>query len=180
MAAIPEWQYPLYKDSDKAAYSNLKKLAKSGKYPKLVGTPSARDYFLKLLVLSQKMKDYRQFRDRVIKEFSFGEVNLTHTLKESTDLEIPRGIDLSWVVFMQDRRLCEMLDIFQDRVIEFQGTDLEIGEFVVRFLLTQLLTDWRGPLFLVVTEGLKERKIKLSKINQQLKIWDYTQLLRIN
>ena len=74
MARIPEWQYPLYKDSDKAAYSQLKDLAKAGKYPRLVGTPSARDYFLKLLILSQKIKDYRQFRDRIIKNISSGSI----------------------------------------------------------------------------------------------------------
>src|SRR3989338_4543962 len=163
MARIPEWQYPLYKDSDKAAYSQLKDLAKAGKYPRLVGTPSARDYFLKFLILSQKIKDYRQFRDRIIKNISSGEINLTRLLGENEELDIPKGIDLSWVVFMQDRRLCELIDLFQGKVIKFEGQDQEYGEFVVKFLLTQLLTDWRGPLMLVVLEGLKEKTIKLAK-----------------
>jgi len=36
MKKIPEWQYPLYKESDKAVYTFLEKLGKSKTHPNLL------------------------------------------------------------------------------------------------------------------------------------------------
>ena len=81
MANIPEWQYPLYKESDKVAYAILEKLGKSKSYPKLVGSKDEINDFLKLLVVSQKMKDYRKFRDIALNEFKKKEANIPKILK---------------------------------------------------------------------------------------------------
>jgi hypothetical protein len=173
---IPEWQYPLYKESDKVVYILLEKLGKSKKYPKLVGSNDEINKFLKLLILSQKMKDYRKFRDIALNEFKKEEANIPKILDESKDLEIHGGVDESWAIFIQDKRLCELMDDFQDANIEFIGTNNEVSEFLVRFLLSQLLQDWRGPLMAVLLECLQYKKIKLSKLNNLLKIWDYTNI----
>ncbi len=173
---IPEWQYPLYKESDKTAYAILEKLGKSHKYSKLVGSKEEINAFLKLLVLSQKMKDYRKFRDIAIGEFKKREVNIPTILKHSKNLEIPRSIDESWAIFLQDKRLCELMDDFQDAKIEFTGNNEQIGEFLARFLLTQLLQDWRGPLMAVILECLQDKTVQLLKLNNLLKIWDYTEI----
>lgn len=176
MTKIPEWQYPLYKESDKVLYSFLEKCGKSKNYPELVGSKNEINAFLKLLILSQKMKDYRKFRDITLNEFKKDKVNLSKVINKSKSLEISRGIDKSWAIFLQDKRLCELFDNFQDAKIEFQGTNDKIGEFVVRFLLSQLLQDWRGPLMAVLLECLESKKVKVSKLNKLLKIWDYTKV----
>lgn len=177
---IPEWQYPLYKESDKITHIVLEKLGKSQKYPKLVGSKEEIDAFLKLLILSQKMKDYRKFRDIALVEFQKKEANISTILKQSKNIQIPRGIDESWAIFLQDKRLCKLMDEFQDAKIEFIGNDEQIGEFFVRFLLTQLLQDWRGPLMAVILECLRNKIIQLSKLNSLLEIWDYTEIFRAN
>lgn len=176
MANIPEWQYPLYKEPDKVAYAILEKLGKSKSYPKLVGSKDELNGFLKLLVVSQKMKDYRKLRDIALNEFKKKEANIPKILDESKNLEIPRGIDESWAIFIQDKRLCELMDNFQDAKIQFSGNDDEVSEFFVRFLLSQLLQDWRGPLMAVLLECLQDKKIKIAKLNNLLKIWDYTKI----
>lgn len=175
---IPEWQYPLYKESDKTTYTLLEKLGKSQKYPKLVGFKEEINRFLKLLILSQKMKNYRRFRDIALNELKKREANISKILNESKDLEIPRGIDTSWAIVGQDKRLCELMDNFQDAKVEFIGNNEQIGEFCVRFLLSQLLQDWRGPLMAIILECLQDKNIQLSKLNHLLRIWDYTKVFQ--
>ena len=178
MKKIPEWQYPLYKESDKVVYAFLEKLGKSKEYPKLVGLKEEINTFLKLLVLSQKMKDYRKFRDIALTEFKKEEVSIRKIVTESKNLEIHRGIDKSWAIFLQDKRLCELMDEFQDAEIEFLGNNDQICEFFVRFLLTQLLQDWRGPLMAVILCCLEDKRVKISKLNNLLGIWDYTKIFQ--
>lgn len=176
MKNIPEWQYPLYKESDEVTYALLEQLGKSKKYPPLVGSKSEINHFLKLLVLSQKMKDYREFRDITLEEFKKEQVDIRKILDKSKNLEIPRGIDESWVILLQDKKLCELMDQFQDGKIDLVGSNTEVIEFVIRFLLSQLLQDWRGPLMAVILECLPDKTVKISKLNNLLKIWDYTQI----
>lgn len=173
---IPEWQYPLYKGSDRQAYLFIKKLANTKHFPRLYGSQKEISLLLKFLILSQKLKDYRKFRDIVLPEFKGKEVNVPKLLKATEDIKIPRGIDESWAIFTQDKRLCELMDEFNDAQIGFVGTNDECVEFVMRFLLSQLLQDWRGPKMAVLLECLKTKKVKVKKLNVLLGIWDYTKV----
>ena len=172
---IPEWQYPLYKKADEVAYLTLGKLKWGSN---LIGTKNEVNHFLKLLILSQKMKDYRKFRDIALNEFKKATANILKILTGSKNLKITKGIDKSWAIFKQDQRICVLMDKFQDANIKFIGLNEEISEFFVRFLLSQLLQDWRGPLMAVILKCLHDKKVKVSKLNQLLKIWDYTKIFK--
>jgi len=124
------------------------------------------------------MKDYRKFRDIALAEFKKEEISIRKIVTESKDLEIPKGIDESWAIFLQDKRLCELMDKLQDAKIEFIGNKDQISEFFVRFLLSQLLQDWRGLLMAVILECLQSKRVKIAKLNNLLKIWDYTRILK--
>jgi len=176
MKKIPEWQYPLYQEADKITYTFLEKLGSSKTYPKIIGSKEEINSFLKLLILSQKMKDYRKFWGIALSEFKKKEVNIQNILTESKNLEIPKGIDKSWAIFTQDRRLCELMDKFKETKIGFMGTNDAVSEFLVRFLLSQLLQDWRGPLMAVLLQCLQDQKVEINKLNNLLKIWDYTHI----
>lgn len=178
MTKIPYWAYPLYKKSDKTAYFLLVKLAKTKKYLKIMGKQKEINSFLKLLILSQKMKNYRVFRDLALPEFKKKTVNIRKILEKTKNIKITRGVDKSWTVFTQDIKLCQLLDKFQKSKIKFYDSNKEILEFVVRFLFSQLLQDWRGALMMVVLESLKMKKVKISKLNNLLKIWDQTKIFR--
>ncbi|MFH0853406.1 MAG: hypothetical protein V1853_03290 [bacterium] len=176
MNKIPEWQYPLYKKSDQVAYNLLSRLGKSKKYPELIGQDKEVNKFLKLLLLSQKMKDYRKFRDIVLKELLKKKVDVSKLLIKGGQLKIPKDIDKSWAVFTQDRRICQLIDQLGGADIQFRGNRKEVIEFVVRFWLSQLLTDWRGPIMAVLLECLKNRTTLISRLNKLLQNWDYTKI----
>ncbi len=122
------------------------------------------------------MRDYRKFWGIALSEFKKKEVNIQDILTESKNLEIPKGIDKSWTIFTQDKRLCELMDKFQETKIKFMGTNDALSEFLVRFLLSQLLQDWRGPLMAVLLKCLRNRKVKIIQLNNLLKTWDYTHI----
>ena len=173
MSEIPEWQYPLYKESDKTAYLILEKIGKSKKYPQIVGLQNKINDFLKVMLISQRDKDYRQFRDIVLDELKNKEINVSNILEKGKNIKIS---DKSWATFIQDKRICELIDNISKTTIEFQGINDEIAEFIVRFWLSQLLQDWRGPLIAVLLECLDNKKVKVAKLNDLLKIWDYTKI----
>jgi len=52
----PEYFYPLYKEEDKKAYKLIVKTANKRDYPKLLGSESEINEFLKLMVYSERQK----------------------------------------------------------------------------------------------------------------------------
>ena len=110
----PEWFYPLYKESDKEVYAALLRFAKAKKCPKFKGTGEELNEFLKLIVYSGKSRDYRKYRDLILPELENGEIDLHDFVEKGKGLKITRGVDKSWAVFIQDKRICEVLDNFYD------------------------------------------------------------------
>lgn len=174
MAKIPEWIYPLYKPFDKKVFKLLVKLGQGRINPKIIGTKNEISKFIKLLIVTQKMKKYRIFRDIVLEGIkNKGIIDTQHLIKEGKKLKIPKGIDKSWAIFKQDQRLCILIDILVKSKVEYIGNKNDIIEFISRFLLTQLLQDWRGPKMMVVKESIKSRRVGIKKLNKLLKYWDF-------
>jgi len=172
MNAIPEWQYPLYKESDKEAYKLLEKLGNSGEYPALaVDEEADRIHYFKLLLTSQRMRKYREFRDIVLKEFEKEKVLLPTIISQGQKLDTS---DNSWAIFTQDKRLLEVVDKIGSSSISVAGSMRDLAEFTVRYWLSQLLFDWRGPLMAICEEILKKNVADLRSLNDLLKRWDYT------
>ncbi len=179
LSQIPEWQYPLYKPSDKRAYEVMVGLARKGEWPILKGKAAAIDEFLKLLIMSQKMKDYRAFRDKIIEELEKNKtLNIEELVFYGKRLKIPKGIDSSWAIFTQDKRICTLIDEVREKRIHFEGSSRELGEFLLRFLLSQLLFDWRGPLMAVLLTCLEKERVNVKELNSLLSKWDYTSVFR--
>jgi len=76
-------------------------------------------------------------------------------------------------VYRQDKNLLMYLQIFEKKKPLLIGSDNDLKEFILRFLFSQLLQDWRGPLMAVLVES-KEGKLPLKKINRILANWDFT------
>ncbi len=174
MKRVPEWIYPLYKQSDKKVFDFLVKLGTNKIKCDVAGTKKEISEFIKLLMVTQKMKKYRVFRDMVLKDIQKKKIVDTPLLiTEGKKLKVPKGIDKSWAVFKQDQRLCVLIDMLVAKKVEYIGTKKEVIEFVSRFLLTQLLQDWRGPKMMVVMESLKTKMVSLKRLNSFLKYWDF-------
>ena len=173
-----EYFYPLYKEEDKRAYDALVDVAHRNNYPTLIGTESGLNEFLRLMVYSGKVKDYRRMRDSIIENVQKGIINTPELARKAKAMEIPRGVDTSWAIFTQDKRICELLDEFTDATIMFVGTRGEKVEFIKRYMLTQLLQDWRGPKLAVVIESLRKKQVQVSALNKLLKLWDFTDIFK--
>lgn len=175
MTKSPEWIYPLYKPFDKKVFTFLVKLGQGRISPKIIGTKKEISEFIKLLIVTQKMKKYRLFRDIVLKDIQCkGIIDAQYLIEEGKKLKIPKGIDKSWAIFRQDQRLCILIDKLVKSMVEYIGNKNDIIEFISRFLLTQLLQDWRGPKMMVVKESIKSGKVSLKKLNKLLRYWDFT------
>ena len=172
----PEWFYPLYKDSDKEVYTILLRLAKAKNYPKFKGAEEQLSEFLKLVVYSGKSRNYRKYRDLILPELEKEEIDLHDFIGKGKGLKIPHGVDESWAIFIQDKRICEILDDFYDAKIEFRGNAEETLEFLARYMLTQLLQDWRGPKLAVALFSLTNKRVHIKDLNQLLSHWDFTKI----
>ena len=179
MKKIPEWIYPLYKPFDKKVFKLLVELGHGKINPKIIGTKKEISEFIKLLIVTQKMKKYRIFRDIVLKNIQRKEIiDTKYLIGEGKTLKIPKGIDKSWAIFRQDQGLCILIDKLVKSKVEYAGNKNDIIEFISRYLLTQLLQDWRGPKMMVVKESIKSGKVSLKKINKLLRHWDFTGIFK--
>lgn len=175
MKGIPEWQYPLYEEWDRRYYKLIEKLAKNKKYPKIIGEQEDINIFLKTMIRAQKMKDWRTFFEIIQDDFKKETFNIKRINGKSKHLEIPKGIE-DWVIFDSDKRICELNDKIGEQKIAFEGNEKEIFEFILRFIGSQFLFNWQTPLMAVFLEIEEKERVRVNKLNDLLKIWDYTKI----
>lgn len=172
MAELKKYFYPLYKPQDKVLFKLLFDSAQSNQFPEIIGTDEELIQFIKLLITSQKMKDYRKFWDTIIKSYQLNKFDLEKLIEFGNTLEITKGIDKSWAIFKQDKEISILIDQLSDsKTSKFKNRELA-GEFITRFILTQLLQDWRGPLMATCITILESEEINFKQLNNLLKIWD--------
>jgi len=176
MKKIPEWIYPLYKPSDKKVFKLFIDLGKGRKKPKIIGTHKDISAFVKIMIITQILKNYRLYRDMIVKQLKRGHLDLPVLVVQGKKIKIPKGIDRSWVVFTQDKRLCLLVNKLKSKKVIYYGTARDLVEFIARFFLSQLLQDWRGPKMMVLVESLKTSRVSLKKLNKLLGYWDFTRI----
>ena len=54
----------------------------------------------------------------------------------------------------------------------------EIYEFILRFSLSQLLSDLRSPMLAIILEIDEKDSISIAKLNKMLDAWDYTKIFK--
>ena len=175
MKKIPEWQYPLYRKFDEELYKKIEKLAKSKKYPKITGTQKDIDIFLKTMTRAQKMDHWRLFFEIIYDDLDNDVFNIKGINQKARNLEIKEGIP-EWATLGHQKRMCLLNDKIGKQNISFIGTEEEIFEFILRFILSQLLISWETPLLAIFLEIEGEKRINVKKLNDLLKIWDYTKI----
>lgn len=171
----PKYRYPLYDKWDKDCYQLIVKLARQKQIPKILGTKEEINEFLKLLIQSQKMDDWRKFFRVVLKSISSRQIDIPKILEQK--FQIPKGYE-RWVVFREDKEISDFLDKFNKRRLQFIGSDKEIVEFILRFILAQLLLDWKSSLYALKEIIGGNSKIKLKSLNKVLSEFDYTNVFR--
>lgn len=168
--------YPLYKPQDERLFSFLVASAEKRDFPEIIGSDIELTAFIKLLVASQKMKDYRQFWAKLIESYENSKFNLAQLNDFGQKIEITPGIDESWAIFRQDKDICLLIDELTALDIKSVTDKTGAGEFFSRFLLTQLLQDWRGSLMAVCMTILESGEINFHYLNKLLSSWDLTSI----
>ncbi len=167
----PRHRYPLYNKWDKDCYNLVAKLVRKKQVPEVLGSKEEISQFLKLLIQSQKMHDWRKFLKIVLKSVSSKQINIPKIL--DYEFKVPKGYE-KWVVYKEHVEITDFLDSLRKRQIQFIGSDKEIVEFILRFILAQLLLDWKGSLYVMKEIIDKKSKIKLNSLNKILSEFDYT------
>ncbi len=171
----PKYRYPFYKKWDKDCYKLIVKLTNSKQIPEILGDKEGINRFLRILIQSQKMHDWRKFLKIVLKSISSKQINVSKILKQ--EFKIPKGYE-KWVVYREHIEITDFLDALGRKQIQFIGNKREITEFILRFILAQLLLDWKSSIYAVKEVIGKKSTVKLKSLNNVLSEFDYTNIFK--
>lgn len=170
----PQYRYSLFEQWDKDAFALIKGIAKAKKYPKLVGTQEDKNEFLIMLIRTQKsLHGWREFLIDVLDQ-----IRKTNTIdtKELLNKYLPKSVGKdkpAWVTYEEDEIVSNFIDELANREVNFEGTDEEIAEFVLRFILGQLGHDWEQTIIMIWEMLGNENKLSVKSLNQEMKNFDY-------
>jgi hypothetical protein len=175
----PFYRYPLFDPWDKEAFEFFKIVGENQNYPSLIGSSEDANKYLIALIRTQKaLHDYRSIlMDTItqVKETGAIDTALLHAKypPESISTEIP-----AWVTYKGDRIVNDFIDSLADRRIKFVGTNEEISEFILRFILGQLGHDWESTI-LMLWENLGDSDtLVVKELNEEMKKFDYCKLFK--
>lgn len=169
----PKYRYPLYDKWDKDCYKLIVKLANQKQIPIILGTKDEINEFLKLLIQSQKMDNWRKFLRIILKSISSKQIDIPKILKQK--FQIPKDYE-KWVIHREHKELSNFLDKLGKRRPHFIGSDEETVEFILRFTLAQQLLDWKGSLLAIKEIINKKSQVKLKHLSKILSEFDYTRV----
>lgn len=173
----PKYRYALFESWDKEAFELIKRIAKSKNYPEIIGDEKGKNQFLISLIRTQKsLHGWRDFLIDVLEQvkksnkISVSHLNAKYPL-ESVSKETP-----AWVTYEEDKIVSDFIDELKARKIDFIGTDEEISEFILRFILGQLSHDWEQTIMMIWEMLGDENKLSIKTLNEELKNFDYLRL----
>ena len=173
----PRYRYFLHDEWDKKAFNYLKELGARKQYPKIMGTSDDKNQFLRILIRTQKaLHHWSDMLKDVLQQIEESNVIDTVSLNqkyppESIGKDVP-----AWVTYEDDKTVNCFIDELEARKITFQGTDDEITEFVVRFILGQLGVDWEQTILMIWEMLGKGNNLSIKELNKEMKNFDYIRL----
>ena len=173
----PQYRYSLFDQWDKDAFSFIKQVAKSKNYPTIIGTAEDKNQFLTTLIRTQKsLHGWRELLKDTLEQVKLSNTIDTPALNkkyppESISKDIP-----NWVTYEEDKIASNFIDELLKRKINFVGTDEDISEFVMRFILGQLGHDWEQTIMMIWEMLGVANSIAVKELNNELKNFDYMKL----
>lgn len=175
----PKYRYALFEPWDKEAFELIKQASKSKHYPEIIGDEKGKNQFLISLIRTQKsLHGWRDFL-----------VDVLDQVKESNKIDVkyfnvkypPESISKetpAWVTYEEDKIVSDFIDELRTRKIDFIGTDEEISEFILRFILGQLSHDWEQTIMMIWEMLGNENSINVKQLNEEMKNFDYLKLFK--
>lgn len=170
----PKYRYPLFDQWDRNTFALIKEMARTKNYPKIIGTSEDKNQFLTTLVRSQKaLHGWRKLLEDVIEQIKLNSTIDTSVLNDKyPPTNIGKDIP-DWVTYEEDRIVSNFIDQLAERKINFEGTDEEISEFILRFILGQLGNDWEQTIMMIWEMLGEGDQIEVKQLNNEMKNFDY-------
>lgn len=170
----PQYRYSLFEQWDKEAFALIKEIVETKNYPQITGTKEEKDKFLVMLIRTQKsLHGWRQFLIDILDQ-----VRKTNAIdaKELLDKYPPQSVGKdkpAWVTYEEDEIVNNFIDELASKKVDFEGTDGEIAEFVLRFILGQLGHDWEQTMMMIWEMLGDDNKLSVSSLNEEMRNFDY-------
>src|SRR3990172_3517944 len=145
----PEYRYALFEPWDREAFAQIKQIAKTKSYPRITGSKEDKNKFLVMLIRTQKsLHGWRHFLADVLAQVKKNNTIVTKIMLNKYPPESVGKEKPTWVTYKEDEIVNDFIDELATKKIEFAGTDREIVEFVLRFILGQL-SDWEETIMML-------------------------------
>ena len=175
----PQYRYSLFEEWDNYAYSFIGGIGKTKEYPIIIGNPNEKDQFLTTLIRTQKsLHDWRNFLKDTLKQVETTNSINTKLLNEKYPKESIGKDTPAWVTYKEDKIVNDFIDDLEIRKINFIGSDKEMVEFILRFILGQLGHDWEQTILMIYEMLGKGTQLNLKELNNEMKSFDYMGLFK--
>lgn len=176
----PQYRYSLFEQWDKDTFAFIKQLAKSKKYPRINGSEEDKNQFLVTLIRTQKsLHDWRDFPKDIINQIQKDhQIDVIVLNKKYPPESIAKDVP-AWVTYEEDKIVSNFIDELETRKVNFIGTDQEIVELILRFILGQLGHDWEQTIFMIYEMLGNGDELQVKDLNQELKGFDYRKLFEV-
>lgn len=173
----PYYRYSLFQEWDKEAFGQLKEIAETKQFSEIKGSPNDKNQFLITLIRTQKsLHDWSDLLKDVLKQVKENDIINTSLLNkkyppESIGKDIP-----AWVTYEEDKIVNDFIDELGSKKVNFIGTDHEMAEFIIRFILGQLGHDWEQTIMMIWEMLGDKNELSLRELNREMKNFDYLKL----
>jgi hypothetical protein len=173
----PQYRYSLFEPWDKKAFRLIKQVGQTKNYPKILGTKKDKNQFLISLIRTKKaLHDWRDFLVEIFHQVENTNSIDTRSLNEKYPPENISKDEPDWVTYKEDRIVSNFIDELETKKIDFIGSEKEVAEFVMRFILGQLGHDWEWTIMMIWEMLGNENKLSVKSLNNELKNFDYLKL----
>ncbi len=173
----PQYRYALFDQWDKEAFDYIKRIGKQKSYPKITGTEKDKNKFLVALIRTQKsLHDWRDFLKDILTQIKQNGAIDTKSLNDKYPTETIGKEVPAWVTYEEDKIVNDFIDELATRKVSFVGSDEDISEFVVRFLLGQLGHDWEQTIMMIWELLGKNDQFSIKDLNEEMKNFDYLKI----
>lgn len=173
----PQYRYSLFEQWDRDAFTLIKEIAKTKNYPQVTGIKEEKDKFLVMLIRTQKsLHGWRQFLVDVLAQIKETNNIDTKVLLDKYPTKSVGNDRPAWVTYEEDEIVSNFIDELANRKIDFEGTDKEIAEFILRFILGQLGHDWEQTIMMIWEMLGDEDKLIMKDLNREMKNFDYLKI----
>lgn len=173
----PLYRYSLFRQWDKDVFNQLKEIGKTKKYPGIIGSSEDKNIFLTALIRTQKsLHDWRDFlKDTMSQVKKNNSVDTVSLNKQYPAKMIGKDVP-DWVTYPGDKIVNDFIDELETRKIRFLGNDMEMAEFIMRYILGQLGHDWEQTIMMIWEMLGDESELSLRKLNREMRKFDYLKL----